>query len=55
MKTLYGITNVQVYKTADVDDLNEFLLEYDGNIIDIQAKNHETKIIYIVIYKYREG
>lgn len=50
MRNLFGITNIQVYEFDDVDDLNEFLLEYNGNIIDI-SKDSTT---YSVIYKYRE-
>jgi hypothetical protein len=50
MKTLYGLTNMQVYETSDVDELNQFLLEYDGNIIDIQFNNEK----YVVIYRYRD-
>lgn len=47
MKTLYGLTNIQVCYFLDIDDLNVFLLENDSNIIDIQI--HGTK--YYVIYK----
>lgn len=50
MKNLYGITNLQVYMTSDIDELNQFLLEYDGNIIEIQC----TDKYFHVVYKYRE-
>lgn len=50
MKNIYGIINIQVYETNDIDELNTFLLDYNGNIIDIQCTNEK----YIVIYKYRD-
>lgn len=50
MKTLYGLTNMQVYMTSDIDELNQFLLEYDGNIIDIQC----TDKFFHVVYRYRD-
>lgn len=50
MKTLYGLTNLQVYTFDNTDDLNEFLLEFNGNIVDIQC----TDKAYHVLYKYRE-
>ena len=51
MTHLYGLKNIQVYATKDIDELNQFLLEYNGDIIDIQC----TDEWYHVIYKYREG
>jgi hypothetical protein len=50
MKTLYGLNNIQVYMTADIDELNQFLLEYDGNIIDIQC----TDKYFHVVYRYKD-
>lgn len=50
MKTLYGLTHLHLYFTEDIDELNEFLIEYDGNIIDIQCTNNG----YHVVYKWRE-
>ena len=50
MKTLYGINNIQAYSTDDIDELNQFLLEYDGNIIEIR----HTDKNFLVIYKYRD-
>ena len=46
----YGITNLQVFMTDDTDVLNQFLLEYNGNIVDIQC----TDQYFHVVYKYRE-
>ena len=46
----YGLTNLQVFMTDDTDILNEFLLEYNGNIVDIQC----TDKYFHVVYKYRE-
>lgn len=54
MKTLYGITHIQVYTTNDIDELNQFLIEYDGNIIDIKITAEGNTTVYHVIYKYRE-
>ena len=50
MKTLYGITNIQVYMTSDIDELNQFLLKHNGNIIDIQC----TDKYFHVVYRYCE-
>ncbi len=50
MRTLFGITNIQVYECDDIDELNEFLLEYNGNVIDIQC----TAGVYHVIYQYHQ-
>ena len=51
MRTLHGITGIQVYMCRDLEDLNAFLLEHDGNIIDIQC----TDEFFHVIYKAIEG
>lgn len=50
MKHLYGLTNLQVFVTKDCDELNEFLLKYNGNIVEIQC----TDEFYHVVYRYRE-
>lgn len=50
MKHLYGLTNLQVFVTEDIDELNQFLLEYNGNIVEIICTDKR----YHVIYKYRE-
>lgn len=50
MTHYYGLKNLQVFVTADVDELNQFLLEYDGNIIDIKCTNDG----FCVVYRYRE-
>lgn len=45
----YGLTNLQVFMTEDIDVLNEFLLMYNGEIVDIQC----TDKFFHVVYKYR--
>jgi hypothetical protein len=50
MKTLYGLTNLHVYTTEDLNELNLFLIEYDGNIVDIQI----TDTQYHVVYRWRD-
>ena len=51
MNKLYGITNIQVADFKNIDDLNQFLWIYNGNIIDIQFNNN----LYYVIYKEVEN
>jgi hypothetical protein len=46
MKNLYGLTNIQTTYFLDVDDLNVFLLENDGNIVDIQIHGNKYYVIY---------
>lgn len=46
MNHLFGITNVQVFMTNDLDKLNSFLKEYSGNIIDIQCTDNWFHVIY---------
>ena len=50
MNTLYGITNLQVYATDNLNEFNHFLLEHNGNIVDIQL----TDKYYQVVYKSEE-
>ncbi len=48
MKNYFGLTGLQVYKTCSMEKLNEFLLEHDGDIIDIQVCSFD---VFCVIYK----
>lgn len=50
MKTLYGLTDLQVFMTDNLERFNAFLLEYNGYIVDIQC----TDSYYHAIYKYKE-
>ena len=55
MNKMYGITGIQV-KFFVIDnnseELNEFLQEYDGNIIDIQYQQNDFAVRQImVVYK----
>ena len=43
---IYGITNIQVYMTSDTVELNLFLKDHDGNIIDIQCTDRYFHVIY---------
>jgi hypothetical protein len=54
MKNLYGLTNIQVFVTEDINELNQFLLEYNANIIEIQITNDTYNDHYHVVYKYKE-
>lgn len=59
MSKLYGITNIAV-KTFDIfrdetEGLNEFLAEYNGNIIEIQTVAMFQGVTrYVVIYRFAE-
>ena len=55
MSNMYGITGIQVkfftcVSDKCIDKLNEFLAEYDGNIIDIQYQ-HDSFMRVMVVYK----
>lgn len=57
---MFGIKGIQV-KTFDVqnkqpDEVNEFLTEYDGNIIDIRTEQLMYGVTrYIIIYRAVES
>ena len=56
MKNLYGLTNLMVKvidcEGDDVGELNKFLDEYNGNVVEIQAQQMMYGITrYIVIFK----
>ena len=56
MNKMYGITGIKVKfficKEEDVDKLNNFLEEYDGNIIDIQYQQNNFAVKQVmVVYK----
>jgi hypothetical protein len=46
MNTLFGITGIRVYMTYDIDELNKFLTDHDGNIVDIQCTDKYFHVIY---------
>ena len=47
MKTnMFGITKIRVYMTMYIDELNEFLVNHDGDIIDIQCTDDYFHVIY---------
>ena len=59
MKNLYGLTNIMVKvidcKGDDVGELNKFLDEYNGNVVEIQTVGMLYGITrYVVIYKAME-
>ena len=43
---MYGITGIKVWMTRDIDELNIFLADNDGNIIDIQCTDEFFHVIY---------
>ena len=43
---MYGITGIRVFMTADLNALNIFLANFDGNIIDIQCTDDYFHVIY---------
>lgn len=56
MNKMYGITGIKVKffvcQNANADKLNDFLEEYDGNIIDIQYQQNNFAIKQVmVVYK----
>lgn len=46
MKTLYGLTDLMVYGTISLDDFNQFLADYDGQIVDIQITGKGFYAVY---------
>ena len=57
MNKMFGITGIKVkffscFDKKDLDELNNFLCEYDGNIIDIQYQKSDVLLDSImVVYK----
>lgn len=43
---IFGITNIQVWITQNLDELNKFLLKHNGNIIDIQCTYNYFHVVY---------
>jgi hypothetical protein len=43
---MFGITKIRVYMTMYIDELNEFLIAHDGDIIDIQCTDEYFHVIY---------
>ena len=46
MKTLYGLTELMVYGTTSLDDFNQFLADYGGQIVDIQITDKGFYAVY---------
>lgn len=56
MNKMYGITGIKVKffvcQNGDANELNNFLEEYDGNIIDIQYQQNNFAVKQVmVVYK----
>jgi len=56
MQNVYGITGIQVkiieVTNTDAEELNGFIAEYDGNIIDIQTVGMMYGVCkFIITYK----
>lgn len=56
MNKMFGITNIKVEHMSchsdDINLVNDFLEEHDGNIIDIQyQQNNFTHIQVLIIYQ----
>lgn len=56
MNKMYGITGIRVKffvcQNENADELNNFLEEYDGNIIDIQYQQNNFAVKQVmVVYK----
>ena len=56
MNKMYGITGIKVKffvcQNTNADELNDFLEEYDGNIIDIQYQQNNFAVKQVmVVYK----
>lgn len=56
MNKMFGITNIKIeHMSCHIDDINlinDFLEEHDGNIIDIQyQQNNFTHIQVLIIYQ----
>lgn len=51
MNKMYGLLGLQVKRfspsLAMVDKVNEFLKEYDGNIVDVQYYEAGIMIVYV--------
>lgn len=45
---MYGITGIMVkfFDSKDEMEINHFLCEYDGNIINVQYSNGKVMVIY---------
>lgn len=63
MKSIYGITDIHVkgiiINTGNgdsmMDEVNKFLEEYDGNIIDISYVGQFSRQVLVnITYKYKE-
>ena len=63
MKSIYGITDIHVkgiiINTGNgynmMDEVNKFLEEYDGNIIDISyVGQFSGQVLVNITYKYKE-
>ena len=63
MKSIYGITDIHVkgiiINTGNgdnmMDEVNKFLEEYDGNIIDISCVGQFSgQVLVNITYKYKE-
>ena len=46
MTSLFGITNLQVAIFTYTDDVNRFLIQHDGNIVQIQNGTNDIMVIY---------
>lgn len=46
MNNIFGITGIQVFMTSDLGELNRFLEEYDGNIIDVQCTDKYFHVVF---------
>lgn len=60
MKNLYGMTGIEVKIIEvygnEVEELNNFLKEYDGNIIDVQAIGMFNGFAkFVIMYKATEN
>lgn len=47
---MLGTTNIKIKLFYDLEKVNDFLEEYNGNIIDIQWNNCTV----MVVYRYKE-
>ena len=54
MNTFLGINGIQIEEIEYADDVNQFLKEHDGNIINIFAVNYGNLDGYAVVYKTKE-
>ena len=54
MNNVFGITGIRVKFFSfnnNADELNDFLDEYDGNIIDLQYQQYSSIRQVMVVYK----